>query len=217
MIITESVVQRLTSAGTGSLSNELWRLGVGETTLCGLRSVTTDRPFAGPALTLRYLPYRGDLGQSPNGPLQREVVDDAPAGAVLVVDARGSTACSVMGDLVAQRARHRGLAGVVVDGAVRDVTAIRGIDLPVQARGSSPNPNRGHLVPWEVGGTVACADVLVNPEDVVVGDSDGVVVIPRAVVAEVLARVERSEAREAGVRAELSRGATLQAAYQDHS
>ena len=154
-----------------------------------------DHRLIGPALTVRV--YPGD------NLMVHKALDVARPGDVVVVDAGGSRMNAALGSLISTKARHRGIAGFVVDGYVRDLPEIVPLGLPVFARGTTPiGPlNRG---PGEINYPICCGGVVVNPGDVVVADSFGVVVVPRESAAEILERLqayaERNEAYFAGVK-----------------
>ncbi|MFE5700343.1 RraA family protein [Rhodococcus koreensis] len=105
-------------------------------------------------------------------------IDTAPAGSVLVVEAGGYTGRAIWGSITTAKSLTRGLAGAVLDGASRDIEAIRELGFPVYARGlSAAGPNKG----WDgdVGGTITCGGVTVRPDDLVLADLDGIVVVPQ--------------------------------------
>jgi len=111
-------------------------------------------------------------------------LDIAQPGDVLVVNGQGDTTRALLGGLLARRAQTLGLAGIVVDGAVRDVDEIESVGLPVFARASTPaGPYKNG--PAEVGLPVACGGVVCSPGDIVCGDADGVAVVPHARAAQV--------------------------------
>ena len=110
-------------------------------------------------------------------------------GDVVVVDAGGSAMNAVLGDLISTKAKHRGAAGFVIDGLIRDLPAVQALDFPVFARGTSPIGPL-HRGPGEINYAISCGGVVVNPGDIVVGDAMGVVVIPQSIAAELLARLE---------------------------
>ena len=110
---------------------------------------------------------------------------------MIVVDTSSSSLTAVLGDLVCTKARHRGVAGFVVDGLIRDLPAIRALgDFPVFARGVTPKGPL-HRGPGEIGHPISCGGIVVNPGDVIVGDLNGVVVVPRDISDELLERLER--------------------------
>lgn len=119
-------------------------------------------------------------------------LDVLERGDVVVIDAGGSPMNAVLGDLISTKARHRGAAGFVVDGLVRDLPAIRQLDLPVFARGATPIGPL-HRGPGEINFPICCGGVVVHPGDIIVGDAMGVVVVPREVAVELLERLEAYE------------------------
>jgi regulator of RNase E activity RraA len=124
---------------------------------------------------------------------------------VLVISANGYTTNSVSGELTTLVGRARGLAGMVIDGMVRDSREIIEIGLPVFARGLTPNsPYKDG--PAKINVPVTCGGASVNPGDILVGDADGVVVVPQETAEEVLERVAAIHAKEAGIRAEIEAG-----------
>jgi RraA family protein len=116
-------------------------------------------------------------------------LDLAEPGDVLVVNGQGDTTRALVGELIAARAFHVGMAGIVVDGAVRDVDALAAIGMPIFARAATPAGPYKHG-PAEIGYPVACGGVVFAPGDIVCGDADGVVVVPQARVPEVAERVD---------------------------
>ncbi|WP_432974767.1 RraA family protein [Dactylosporangium sp. CA-233914] len=143
------------------------------------------RRFAGPAVTVAV----------PAGSVEvrRIAMDLAQPGDVLVVAAGAISAFAVLGGRLAERLKRQGLAGVVIDGHVRDVTEIEMTGLPVLCRGQSLRrpPATG---PGEVNVAVACGGIVVSPGDVIVADADGAVAVPRAAAAGVLAAAREYEA-----------------------
>ena len=120
-------------------------------------------------------------------------LDIAQPGDVIVVDGSRSPLTAALGDLVSTKARHRGVAGFVVDGLIRDLPAIRGLgDFPVFARGVTPIGPM-HRGPGEINYPIAAGGIVVNPGDIIVGDLNGVVVVPR----EIAGRPARAAARSA--------------------
>jgi RraA family protein len=152
----------------------------------------------GPACTVKC--YPGDNLMVHKG------LDIAQPGDVLVVDASGSDMTAVLGDLVSTKARHRGIAGVVVDGLIRDLPAILALgDFPVFARGVTPLGPL-HRGPGEVNLPVSAGGVVVNPGDVIVGDLNGVVVVPRDIAPDLLERLRGRASTEASYVAAVARG-----------
>ncbi|AMY08812.1 4-hydroxy-2-oxoglutarate aldolase [Luteitalea pratensis] len=138
---------------------------------------------------------KSDTRPYPNYLLQ--VLDEAPAGSVLVYVMQDGLEIAAMGNLMATTAKVRGLEGTVIDGAVRDVTELRAIGHQVFSRRVSPATSVGRMVSVSKQTPVRCADVMVNPGDYIVGDADGVVVVPQGAVADqVIALLKDYDARE---------------------
>jgi 4-hydroxy-4-methyl-2-oxoglutarate aldolase len=141
----------------------------------GIRRLVGDR-IAGPAVTV-------EVVSGENLTIHRALAR-APAGSVLVIAAAGNTERAVWGEILATAAVQRGLVGVVIDGVVRDLDRLGQLDLPTFARGSCPmGPHKGWRGRENV--PVSCGGAVVHPGDVVVGDGDGVVVIPGSTAREV--------------------------------
>ena len=152
----------------------------------------------GPACTVKV--YPGD------NLMVHKSLDVARPGDVIVVDASGSPMTAVLGDLVSTKARHRGIAGFVVDGLIRDLPAIRALgDFPVFARGVTPIGPL-HRGPGEINFPVSCGGIVVHPGDVIVGDLNGVVVVPREIAPELLDRLTARQTAEADYTAAVARG-----------
>jgi RraA family protein len=133
-------------------------------------------------------------------------LDLANPGDVLVIDASSSMMTAVIGDLVSTKARHRGIAGVVVDGLVRDLDGILALgDFPVFARGTTPLGPL-HRGPGEVNYPVSVGGIVVNPGDVVIGDADGVVVVPQESAESLLQRLEARAPGAAEYQSAVARG-----------
>lgn len=128
-------------------------------------------------------------------------------GEILVVTARGAGDVAIVGEIIAECAKKQGVAGIVVDGAVRDVASLRGLGVPVYAVGATPRgPHKGFG--GEIDGPVSCGGVVVTPGDLVLGDDDGVTVVPRALCDAVLPKAEAQVAKEAEVIAKVRSGVT---------
>lgn len=144
-----------------------------------IHNLINDQAIAGPACTVRV--YPGD------NLMIHKALDVAKPGDVVVVDASGCSTTAVLGDLVSQKAKHRGIEGFVIDGLIRDLPAMRDVGLPVFATGVTP-VGPLHRGPGELNYAVSCGGVVVHPGDIIVGDITGVVVIPRDFADETLAR-----------------------------
>lgn len=145
-----------------------------------------DRRLVGPACTVKV--YPGD------NLMVHKALDIAKPGDVVVVDGHGSAANAVLGDLISMKARHRGIAGFLVDGYVRDLLTIQKFDFPVYARGDMPIGPL-HRAPGEINYPVCCGGVVVNPGDIIIADRDGIVVLPHLCIEELQARLRRQKER----------------------
>jgi RraA family protein len=155
-------------------------------------------PVIGTACTVKC--YPGD------NLMVHKSLDVAQPGDVLVIDTSASGTTAVLGDLISTKARHRGIAGVVVDGLVRDLPAIRALgDFPVFARGVTPIGPL-HRGPGEINHPVSIGGIVVNPGDVVVGDLNGVVIVPRDIADELVERLVSRRQAEADYTASVARG-----------
>jgi regulator of RNase E activity RraA len=135
-----------------------------------------------------------------------KALDIAQAGDVVVVDTSASTMTAVLGDLVSTKARHRGLAGFVVDGLIRDLAAIRALgNFPVFARGVTPTGPL-HRGPGEINHPVSAGGIVVYPGDIIVGDLSGVVVVPQEIAGDLLARLDGAATKESDYAGAVARG-----------
>jgi regulator of RNase E activity RraA len=128
-----------------------------------------------------------------------EMIDDAKPGEVGVIVMEGSLDIAAMGNLMATAAVERGMAGMVLDGAIRDLWDVRRMGLTVYARSKSPRTAVGHYATVARNVPVECAGVAVRPGDIIVGDEDGVVVVPQERAAEVLKRAQEIDQQESGM------------------
>ena len=197
-ILTDELRAQFARVSTATLAHQLQRRGIRSTFLSGLKPVRDGQQMIGVAHTLRYIPMREDLQAQLMGGqnAQRRAVESLEPGEVLVIEARGEADAGTIGDIYVRRAMRRGAAGVVTDGALRDTPAIRAMELPVYHRAShAATFGRLHL-PLDHQLPIACAGVTVLPGDVVVGDAEGVVVVPAALAAEVAADAVQQELEE---------------------
>jgi RraA family protein len=170
-------IQRFAEFNTPDISDLLNRLYAVDS---GIKCLTGDHRLCGPALTVKVFP--GD------NLMVHKALDVAAPGDIVVVDARGSTMNAVLGDIISTKAQHRGIAGFILDGLVRDVPAIQALGFPVFARGTT-SIGPLHRGPGEIGYPICCGGVVVNPGDIMVADSAGTVVIPSDIAHELLHRL----------------------------
>jgi regulator of RNase E activity RraA len=212
--LSASAREKLARCGAANISNSLLKRGFRNTFLSGLHPVSDGQPaLVGPAYTVRFIPAREDLDsmalyQSEQS-LHRRAIEECPPGAVLVMSTGGETRVSCMGDMMALRLRVRGVAGVVTDGGFRDSPGIRSTGLSCFQRETSGPATPILLRPVELNVPVGCAGVAVYPGDIVVGDAEGVVVIPAHLADEVADEALDAVEYEAFVSAHLRLGRSL--------
>ena len=196
--ISDETRERLASVATATLAGVLHRHGIRSSFLSGVRPVKPGQRMVGVARTLRYLPMREDLVAvyATRTNAQREAVESLQPGEVLMIDARDVPDAGTIGDIYAMRAMRLGAAGIVTDGATRDTPALAELDIPVYHRAAHASTYRRHHLPVDTQVPIACAGVTVLPCDVVVGDEEGVVVIPRALADEIAATAAEQELAE---------------------
>ena len=207
----------LAGVTTATITMILLKQGVRRTWMRGPRPLAADQQrVVGPAFTLRFVPGREDLATPESlasGRSTRAAVEVMPAGAVALIDAMGCREAGVFGDILCARMKQRGVAGMVTDGAVRDSAGVGATGLPVWCAGAAAPASIADLtfVGWQE--PVGCGGVAVFPDDVVVADQDGAVVIPRALVGQVVALAGEQERLEAWIMAEVERGVPLPGLY----
>ncbi len=152
----------------------------------GIKNLANDKPLVGPAVTVKLFP--GD------NLMLHKALDVTQPGDVVVVDTSGSDRNAVFGDLIANKALHRGIAGFVIDGLIRDLDGVKEIGLPVYARGvTSFGPL--HRGPGELNYTITCGGVVVNPGDMISADNSGVVVVEKDFVQSAILKLTAHQAR----------------------
>lgn len=199
---------RLLRAPVAGLVAELRRRGLDNVTIDGVQPLHPEAKLVGTAHTLRFVPNREDLFARYGGGYnaQKRAFDTVAEGEVIVIEARGETTSGTLGDILALRAHACGAAGIVSDGGVRDSRAVAAVGIPVHAAGAHPAVLGRRHIPWEVGATIACGGTTVQPGDIVVGDADGVVVIPPALVREVVDATLAQEDEDAWIAEQVAAG-----------
>lgn len=207
-VLTPEVRAQLEAAAIATLSTSIKKAGIENCTIAGLTATKGRRRVIGRARTLRYVPLREDLFKQVGGGYnaQKRIIDDLNEGDFLVMEARGEQGAATMGDILVTRAQVLGAAGIVSDGAVRDLAAVEDIDVPVFHNGAHPSVLGRKHIPWDIDTTVACGGATVQPGDIIVADSDGIVVIPPALVAQVAADAAAAEAQDAWVLEQVEAG-----------
>jgi regulator of RNase E activity RraA len=197
-VLDDELVARVKGVALATLSSLLRTRGLNNVSIDGLRCTRPGTRLVGTARTLRYVPNREDLFRAHGGGYnaQKRLFDDVRPGEVIVMDARGETRAGTLGDVLALRAQQRGAAGVVTDGGLRDADAVTAIGVPTWFANPHPAVLGRHHVPWGVDETIACGGTTVQPGDVIVGDGDGLLVIPPGLLRELVADAEAQEAEE---------------------
>jgi regulator of RNase E activity RraA len=212
------IFELLRCASTATITTQLFARGLRNTFLVGLAPLNPDcAAFVGEAFTLRYIPAREDIDvlkvfQDYDHP-QRRAVESVGPTEVLVMDCRGDAHAASAGEILVTRLLRRGAQGLVTDGALRDSPKIRRTGFPAFAAGASATTNlaRHHAVDLQV--PIGCAGVPVYPGDLLVGDEEGVVCIPRGIAAEVAEAAAQQERLEDFILAEIDGGAPLRGTY----
>lgn len=213
--LTDELRDRLNSVGTATLSSQLRKRGLDNVSIDGLRSTRPDARLVGRARTLRYIPNREDLFTAHGGGYnaQKRAFDALGPGDVLVIDARGERSTGTVGDILALRAQVRGAAGIITDGGVRDLAAIAALDIPTYHSGPHPAVLGRRHIPWDVDVTVACGGTSVQPGDVIVGDADGLIVIPPSLVEDVVTDAIEQEREETFIAEQVANGEGVDGLY----
>jgi regulator of RNase E activity RraA len=210
---------RLKRVSTATLCTQLFKRGFRNVFVQGITRLTdpSGGNLVGPAFTMRNIPSREDLDQlsafdDPAHP-QRRGVESVPPGHVLVIDCRGETRVASGGQILTTRLKVRGVAGLVSDGPVRDSGPISEMDFPVFCAGGSAPLNliQHHAIDLNV--PIGCGGVPVYPGDIVVGDDEGVVVIPAHLADEVARDAAEQEVMERFILERIEGGAALPGTY----
>ena len=212
-----NILEALMGVGTGTLTTVLLKKGLRNVWMRGTRPLRPGQGrIAGRAFTLRFVPAREDLATpaSWGKPIStRAAIEAMPEGCIAVVDARGVTDAGIFGDILCARMQKRGVAGLVTDGVLRDVEGVLASRLSVWCQGVAAPPSVAGLtfVNWQE--PIGCGGVAVFPDDVVVADEDGAVLIPAAMVAEVASLATEQELLEQWIMDEVGKGAALPGLY----
>jgi len=217
MTLDREVVETLSRVTTATITTILLKKGLRNVWMRGTKPVRPGQPrLVGRAFTLRFVPAREDLAtpESWSSPIStRAAIEAMPEGCVTVVDAMGVTDAGIFGDILCARMARRGVTALVTDGVLRDLAGVLGTGLPVWCAGAAAPPSVAGLtfVAWQQ--PIGCGGVAVFPDDVVVADDDGAVLIPAALVDHVVASAPEQERLEAWIMAEVEGGASLPGLY----
>lgn len=210
-------IDALLQVSTGTLTTVLLKKGLRNVWMRGALPLKAGPPrIAGRAFTLRFVPAREDLATpaSWGSPIStRAAIEAMPAGCIAVVGAMRTTDAGIFGDILCARMAKKGVAALVTDGVVRDVQGVLGTGLHVWCQGTAAPPSVAGLtfVGWQQ--PVDCGGVAVFPNDVVVADADGAVLIPAALLDEVIDSATEQEHLENWIMSEVEKGARLPGLY----
>jgi regulator of RNase E activity RraA len=211
----------LSGLSTATITMALLKSGLRNVWIRGARPIDPDYPrIVGRAFTLRFVPAREDLAtpESLYSPRStRGAMDVVPEGCVAVADAMGINDAGIFGDILCARMRYRGAAALVTDGAVRDLEGVRKTGLPTWCNGVAAPPSVTGLtfIGWQE--PIACGGVAIFPDDVIVLDGDGAVVIPNSLIDKVVKAAPDAEAFEAWVMQRVEEGRALVGLYPPSS
>ena len=204
--ITDETLGVLKSIPTQTLVDGLWVKGWPSTYVEGARPLQQGQSMAGRAVTLRFVPHRPDLfSDKPKGEDSAEYVaiELCGPGEVLVIDALRWQYSSIGGDIKFLRLMQRKVGGLVTDGGVRDSVVLKNYGFPVFSASTTAKQGPADFWPWQVNDAIQCGGVLVRPGDAIVGDDDGVVVVPRSEVDEIIEIAHQREEVEEIVKKQL--------------
>jgi len=217
MDLDPQIAAALKTVSTATITTVLLKKGLRNVWMRGPKPLRTRLPrLVGRAFTMRFVPAREDLATpeswaSPRS--TRAAVEDMPSGVITVIDAMGVTDAGVFGDILCARMARRGVAALVTDGVVRDVAGVLGTGLPVWCQGwAAPASVAGlTFVNWQE--PIGCGGVAIFPDDVIMVDDDGAVVIPQKLLEEVAATAREQERLEEWIMTEVAKGASLPGLY----
>lgn len=211
------IVEVLSKVTTATITTILLKKGLRNVWLRGATPLRPGQPrLVGRAFTLRFVPAREDLAtpESWSSPKStRAAIEAMPAGCIAVVDAMGVTDAGIFGDILCARMAKKGVAALITDGVVRDLAGVLSTNLPVWCQGVAAPPSVAGLtfVNWQE--PIACGGVAVYPDDIIVVDDDGAVLIPAALVDEVVELAPEQERLEGWIMQEVEAGASLPGLY----
>ena len=221
MHLDPAVIKALSGVSTATLTTILLKKGLRNVWLRGTRPIRSGQPrLVGRAFTLRFVPAREDLAtpESWSSPKStRGAIEDMPEGCIAVVDSMGVQDAGIFGDILCARMAKKKVAALVTDGVVRDLAGVLGTGLPVWCSGAAAPPSVAGLtfVDWQQ--PIGCGGVAVFPGDVIVVDDDGAVLIPQALLDDVLAASVEQEKLEGWIMKQVEQGHPLPGLYPPNS
>ncbi|MEO6362326.1 MAG: ribonuclease activity regulator RraA [Caldimonas sp.] len=216
--LAPATVAALQAITTATLTTVLLKKGLRNVWIRGALPLERGLPErrVGRAFTLRFVPAREDLATPASwaSPIStRAAIEAMPAGCIAIVDAMGTVDAGIFGDILCARMKKREVAALVTDGVVRDLAGVLGTDLPVWCRGAAAPASVNGLtfVGWQE--PIGCGGVAVFPNDVIVADGDGAVVIPAALLDAVVPLAVEQERLEGWIMREVEAGVPLPGLY----
>lgn len=209
--LSADTIAKLKTTNSATLSTLLLKRGLRNTAIRGVRPLRTDlEPMVGPALTVRYIPAREDIdgseySSSPDN-FQRKAIDTIGAGHVLVLDCRSIPEIAGIGAVLMRRLIFRQVAGVVLDGGVRDSMDIAELGLPTFCTGAAAPANLVAHHASDMNQPIACGGVAVYPDDIMFGDAEAVIVIPRKWADEIADEAVAMDRQEEFLKLEIESG-----------
>jgi|SRR5699024_52902 len=216
-MINKKVLNMLKNVSTATLTSELLKLGFSNTFMHGVKPIQGNTQIVGEAFTLRYIPSREDfdykIEYDNKTNKQRIAIEAIAPGEVLVIDARGETNAGTLGDILSTRLQYKGVSGLVTDGALRDTPSIKKINFPAYAKAAHASVSSVVHHPAEFQVPIGCGGVMVRPKDIIFGDEEGIVVIPRHLLKEVAQKSCEREYLENWIQSKISKGANINNVY----
>ncbi len=217
MTLDPAIADALRATTTATLTTVLLKKGIRRCWMRGpMPRFNAGERLVGPAFTLRFVPAREDLAtpESWSSPRStRAAIEDMPEGCIAVVGAMGVENAGIFGDILVARMRKRGVTALVTDGVVRDGAGVEGAGLPVWCSGVAAPASVAGLtfVGWQE--PIGCGGVAVFPDDIIVADGDGAVLIPQAIVEDVARAAVDQERLELWIMREIEKGVPLPGLY----
>ena len=217
LALDADISRALSAVSSGTITTVLLKKGLRNVWMRGTMPLAPGQPrVVGRAFTLRFVPAREDLATPASwaSPIStRAAIEAMPPGCVAVVGAMGVTDAGIFGDILCARMVKRGVAALVTDGVVRDVSGVLATGLPVWCQGTAAPPSVAGLtfVGWQE--AIDCGGVAVFPNDVIVVDQDGAVLIPAALLDDVVAAATEQERLESWIMGQVEQGAALPGLY----
>jgi regulator of RNase E activity RraA len=214
--VSQKTLNQLMVPSTATLTSILNKHGLWNTFMYNVSPLKPGMKMAGPAYTMRYIPAREDVDRIPVDNLvdiQRVGIEKIGKGDVFVIDARGDDSAGTMGSILATRLQVRGAAGIVTDGAYRDSPIIADLGMPAYARAMNARTNKTVHSPADLQLPIGCGGVAVYPGDIIVGDSEGVIVVPRHLATEVAEESAGMELKEDFISEKIRNGSSIVGTY----